>query len=132
LPTILIVEDDPGIAHLMSMLLRLEGYEVQQAKDWDEMLIAVEQIRPDLAIMDVHLRAGEGFDLLRQLRAHPDPYLARTPVLMMSGMDYRFLCKQAGADGFLAKPFDRVMLLEAIRKIQDRKEEEIDRSAAGQ
>jgi CheY-like chemotaxis protein len=72
----------------------------------------------------VHLKTGDGpgqsgrdgFDLLRRIRAHPDAAIARTPVLMMSGMDYRFQCKQAGANGFLLKPFDRMALLEAIRK----------------
>ena len=54
--------------------------------------------------------------LLRQIREHADPDTARTPVLMMSGMDYRYKCKQTGANGFLEKPFDRMALLEAIRR----------------
>jgi DNA-binding response OmpR family regulator len=103
----------------LGALLRFEGYEIEDAKDWDDALFAVEQIRPDLAIVDVHLKAGDGFDLLRQIRAHPDPATARTPVLMMSGMDYRFQCKQAGANYFLEKPFDRMALLEAIRKASE-------------
>jgi len=118
-PRVLIVEDDPGIGRLLGALLHFEGYEIEDAKDWDDMLFAVEQIRPDLAIVDVHLRTGDGFDLLRQIRTHPDPATARTPVLMMSGMDYRFQCKQAGANGFLEKPFDRMALLEAIRKANE-------------
>jgi FixJ family two-component response regulator len=40
-------------------------------------------------------------------------------VLMMSGMDYRFQCKQFGANGFLEKPFDRMALLEAIRRARE-------------
>jgi DNA-binding response OmpR family regulator len=118
-PRVLIVEDDPGIGRLLGALLHFEGYEIEDAKDWDDMLFAVEQLRPDLAIVDVHLRTGDGFDLLRQIRTHPDPATARTPVLMMSGMDYRFQCKQAGANGFLEKPFDRMALLEAIRKANE-------------
>jgi len=121
------VEDDPSIGRLLGALLHYEGYETANAKDWDAALFAVEQTRPDLAIVDVHLRVGEGpgqsdrdgFDLLSQIRAHPDPDTARTPVLMMSGMDYRFRCKQAGANGFLEKPFDRAALLEAIRKASE-------------
>jgi len=113
---VLIVEDDPGISRLLGALLHFEGYEIEDAKDWDDTLFAVEQIRPDLAIVDVHLRTGDGFDLLRQIRAHGDPDTARTPVLMMSGMDYRARCRQCGANGFLEKPFDRMALLEAIRR----------------
>jgi len=115
-PRVLIVEDDPGISRLLGALLHFEGYEIEDAKDWDDLMVATEQIRPDLAIVDVHLRTGDGFDLLRQIRAHADPAIARTPVLMMSGMDYRFQCKQLGANGFLEKPFDRMALLEAIRR----------------
>ena len=113
---VLIVEDDPGISRLLGALLHFEGYEIEDAKDWDDTLFAVEQIRPDLAIVDVHLRTGDGFDLLRQIRAHDDPDTARMPVLMMSGMDYRSRCRQCGANGFLEKPFDRMALLEAIRR----------------
>ena len=119
MPRVLIVEDDPGIGQLLGALLHFEGYEIDNAKDWDDALLAVEQTRPDLAIVDVHLKTGDGFDLLRQIRTHPDPATARTPVLMMSGMDYRFQCKQAGANGFLEKPFDRMALLEAIRKANE-------------
>jgi two-component system, OmpR family, response regulator MprA len=118
-PKVLIVEDDPGVSRLLGALLHFEGYDIEEAKDWNNTLSAVEQIRPDLAIVDVHLRAGDGFDLLSQIRAHPDPDTARTPVLMMSGMDYRHRCKQAGANGFLEKPFDRLALLEAIRKARE-------------
>lgn len=119
MPKVLIVEDDPSIGRLLGALLHFEGYEVEDAKDWDDTLFAVEQIQPDLAIVDVHLRTGDGFDLLRQIRAHADPATARTRVLMMSGMDYRFQCKQAGANGFLEKPFDRIALLEGIRKASE-------------
>ncbi len=58
MPRVLIVEDDPGIGRLLGALLHFEGYEIEDAKDWDDILFAVEQIRPDLAIMDVHLRTG--------------------------------------------------------------------------
>ena len=117
--TILIVEDDPGIAHLLGTLLGFEGYEIQQAQNGKNLIAALEQARPHLVIMDVHLKTGEGLDLLHELRAHPDPDTARTPVLMMSGMDYRFRCRRAGANGFLQKPFDRRALLEAIDKINE-------------
>ncbi len=116
MPRVLIVEDDPSIGRLLGALLHFEGYEIEDAKDWDDAMFAVEQVRPDLAIVDVHLRTGDGFDLLRQIRGHADPDTARTPVLMMSGMDYRYKCKQTGANGFLEKPFDRMALLEAIRR----------------
>jgi CheY-like chemotaxis protein len=118
-PKVLIVEDDAGISRLLGALLHFEGYETEDAKDWDDILHAVEQIRPDLAIVDVHLRTGDGFELLNQIRSHPDPDMAHTAVLMMSGMDYRFKCKQEGANGFLEKPFDRMALLEAIRKAME-------------
>lgn len=120
MPRVLIVEDDSGIAHLLGTLLRFEGYEVQVAKDREEVMSAVETDPPDLAIIDVHLKAGDGFEVLGQIRALPDPRASQTAVLMMSGMDYRYRCKSAGADGFLEKPFDRQRLLEVLDQVQRR------------
>jgi len=118
LPKVLIVEDDPGIAHLLGTLLGFEGYEVRQANDKDGVISALQQDLPDLAIVDVHLKFGDGFDLLGQIRAQPDVAIARTPVLMMSGMDYRYRCKMAGANGFLEKPFDRQRLLQSLEQVR--------------
>ena len=117
MPTILIIDDDPSGTQLLITLLGFEGYEGFKPEDWTNPISDVERERPDLVCMDVRLISRDGVELLRQLRAHPDPAIARTPVLMMSAEDHRERCRLAGANGFLEKPFDRVTLLDEIQKI---------------
>jgi DNA-binding response OmpR family regulator len=72
-----------------------------------------------MVIMDVHLRSRSGLELLRQLRAHSDPELAQTPVLMISADDYHRECRQAGASAFLMKPFGYQDLMDAITGVEE-------------
>ncbi len=115
---ILIIDDDPSGAQLLATLLEMEGYQALKLEWWSDPLGELEQRRPDLVIMDVRLQDKSGFDLLAEIRSHPDPELARTPVLLMSVEDHSTRSQQAGADGFIAKPFDVPTLLDAIREIE--------------
>jgi DNA-binding response OmpR family regulator len=115
--TILIVDDDPWGTQLLITLLGFEGYQGIKPDDWLAPLDTVEQHRPDLVIMDVRLRNRDGVELLKQLRNWPDQELAATPVLMMSAEDHRQRCITAGADDFVEKPFDRIVLLRTIEGI---------------
>jgi DNA-binding response OmpR family regulator len=114
---ILIIDDDPSGTQLLITLLGFEGYEGLKPENWRDLLGDVERLRPDLLLMDVRLRPLDGTQVLRELRAHPDPKVAGIPVVMMSAEDHRKRCLAAGADGFVEKPFDRVQLLEAIENI---------------
>jgi DNA-binding response OmpR family regulator len=114
----MIVDDDPSGTRLLATLLRLEGYEALQLEDWADPEKDIERQRPDLIIMDVRLRSRSGFDLLAAIRSAPDPVLARTPVLMMSVDDHRVQSRRAGANGFVAKPFDLAALARAIREVE--------------
>jgi DNA-binding response OmpR family regulator len=116
---ILIIDDDPSGTLLLATLLGLKGYQPVKLENWKEPIEDLEQHRPDLALMDIYLRTTNGFDLLRRIRAHPDADLARTPVLMMSAEDQCIRCEQEGADGFLEKPFNIRVLVEAIRGIEE-------------
>ena len=115
--TILIIDDDPAGTQLLATLLKMEGYQPHPLKDWEEPLEEVAQLRPDLVIMDVYLRTTTGFALLHKLRSHPDPQIAQTPVLLMSAEDQAAKSAQAGAAGFLEKPFQIQDLLDAIQRI---------------
>ena len=117
--SVLIIDDDPAGTQLLMTLLGFEGYQACRLEDWRDPVSDVEKVRPDLVIMDVYLRTRNGFDLLSQLRAHPDPGVARTPVLMMSAEDYGARCKQAGANAFLAKPFSIRALMATIHEIEE-------------
>jgi two-component system OmpR family response regulator len=116
---ILVIDDDPTGTQLLLTLLGLEGYEGLKLQDWANPVRDVQRQHPDLVVMDVHLSAFDGLDLLRHLRAQADPYLAHLPVLMMSAEDLREQCESAGADGFVEKPFELDAMIEAIQNIME-------------
>ncbi len=116
---ILVIDDDPTATQLLLTLLGLEGYQGSKLRDWADPLGDVAAQLPDLVIMDVHLSAIDGMELLSQLRASPDCGVARIPVLMMSAEDLREQCQSAGADGFIEKPFGLGVLLEAIKNVME-------------
>ncbi|HEM45480.1 MAG TPA: response regulator [Alphaproteobacteria bacterium] len=114
---ILIIDDDPAGTGLLITLLGFEGYQGVAPENWADLVQDIDRERPDLVMMDVRLMSRDGVEVLRRLRAHPDPDLASTPVLMMSAEDQSTRCRDAGANGFIEKPFDRVKLLDTIERI---------------
>ncbi len=114
---ILVIDDDPSGTGLLIALLQLSGYQGYPLEDWQDPIADVAKERPALVIMDVRLGAHDGLDLLRQLRAHPNREVASTPVLMMSAEDLAAQCQEAGASGFVEKPYDTESLVRTIQEI---------------
>jgi serine/threonine-protein kinase PpkA len=113
--SVLVVEDDDALRNNVARLLRAEGYEVHVAADGTQGLARARDLRPDVVVSDVHMPGLDGFALVEALRA--DPALAATVVLMLTALDDRASMRRgmvAGADDYLAKPFGRVELLEAL------------------
>lgn len=90
---------------LLQTLLTMEGFEVVTADvgQMDTLLSSITLEKPEVILMDVHLRQGNGLDLLSAIRANPDFNYIR--VIMSSGMDYKNECLKKGAQGFLMKPY---------------------------
>lgn len=113
--TILVVEDDDAIRNNITRLLKLEGYEVSAAADGVEGLERARALRPDVVISDINMPRMDGFALVEALRS--DAALATTAVMMLTALDDRASMRRgmkAGADDYLAKPFTRIELLEAL------------------
>jgi len=120
--TILIVEDDDPIRNNIIRLLKLEGYDTASAVNGREGLERVREIRPDVVISDISMPEMDGFALLEAIRA--DALLATTSVMMLTALDDRASMRRgmtSGADDYLAKPFTRVELLEALEGLLKRK-----------
>jgi CheY-like chemotaxis protein len=116
MPKVMLIEDDANMFSLLNMLLEFEGYEVVQwegGEKAEDVVNVLQQERPDLVLLDVHLRHLNGFDVLNSIRKEPG--LRDMRVLMASGMDMTYRSRQEGADGFILKPF---MPDELIQKIQ--------------
>ncbi len=106
----LIVEDEPAILRLVTLVLQDLGFEVMVASDAETALEMVSRQRPDILLADVELPGMNGIELARRLKL--DQSLAHMPVLLMSAYgeppDHR-------GDGFLPKPFTPEELTEFLR-----------------
>jgi putative two-component system response regulator len=115
---ILIVDDEPsGRRALESMLLR-QNYDLAFAAGGREALDLARRFDPDLILLDVMMPGMDGRECLSHLRF--DPRLAEIPVILVSALDdrsSRVAGLEAGADGYVAKPFDRAELRAQIRTI---------------
>lgn len=101
---VLIVDDDPAILDAISLILEDEGYDVSTASGGDIVSIA-EREQPDIVLLDIRLSGQDGRDVCRALKTAPTT--ARVPVLMISANQHgAAYAQQAGADDYLAKPFE--------------------------
>ncbi|MFZ5819133.1 MAG: AAA family ATPase [Chloroflexota bacterium] len=103
---ILVVDDNEMNLNLVSVVLTRDGYEVVTALDAAKALQTLESGVPDLAILDVMMPDMDGFELCRILRHRPDT--AAIPIIILtalSELDERLKAFEAGADDFMAKPF---------------------------
>src|SRR5438552_12865636 len=113
--TILIVEDDDAIRNNVLRLLKLEGYEIESAINGRIGLERAKATRPDVIITDVGMPEMDGFELLEAIRTDRD--LGATSVMMLTALDDRASMRRgmtSGADDYLAKPFTRIELLDAL------------------
>jgi putative two-component system response regulator len=105
--TILVVEDDAAIRHVLSELLGRFGYHVLAAESAEKALDFLEVVAPDLILTDVHLGAMSGIELCKRVKA--DPRYEFTPVVVLtavSDLAARVTGLAAGADDFFSKPVD--------------------------
>lgn len=105
MPKVIVLEDNCTLRSLLTTLLEMEGYQVQAFAEiqLDEILPRFKQERPQALLLDVFSNNINGLDVLQTLRKSKE--FKKLPVLMTSGMDVGEKCMQAGATGFLLKPF---------------------------
>ena len=128
LKKIVIAEDDDAIAHMVNMALGDAGFLCLRARDGDEALRLVKAHDPDLLVLDLMMPRIDGLEVARRLKA--DVMWSRTPILMLTalaGVDNEVQGLEAGADAYMAKPFDLrefgarcKALIRAARRERDR------------
>ncbi len=101
---VLLVDDDRTTVKLLQTLLELDGFEISIASRGGDVIAMVEEIQPDIILMDYHLSDMDGVDVLRDLRGM-DAYV-ELPIVMTSGLDVEEEVIEAGANAFLVKPFE--------------------------
>jgi diguanylate cyclase (GGDEF)-like protein len=105
--SILIVDDEPDIAGLVSINLEAEGYDCHVASRGDDALDLALKVRPDLVVLDLMLPGVDGVEVCRQLRK--DPRTATVAIIMLTARSLpadRIAGLEAGADDYVDKPFD--------------------------
>jgi diguanylate cyclase (GGDEF)-like protein len=112
---ILVVEDDPEINSLMALTLRVEDYDVIQARDGEQALRLVQERNPDLILLDVMMPRMSGYDVARTLQ--DKPAFVHIPIIFVtakSEMEDRVLGLEMAVD-YVCKPFAAPELLARVR-----------------
>ncbi|HEX9531440.1 MAG TPA: response regulator transcription factor [bacterium] len=113
--TILVVEDDPKIVHLLRMYLEREGYGVATAADGRDALDASGRVHPSLIILDLMLPHVDGLEVCRRLRASSD-----VPILILTArvdeLD-KLVGLSLGADDYVTKPFSPREVVARVKTI---------------
>jgi two-component system cell cycle response regulator DivK len=104
---VLVVDDHDLNRRMLCMLLEMEGHRVVQAADGAEVRARMEELRPEIVLMDVSLPDADGLDLVRELRADPRYEGVRFYAVTAHVMDEtRRRAEESGCDGFFEKPID--------------------------
>lgn len=115
---VLVVEDNPDVAHVLSLLLRLWGHEAAVLRTGPAALGAIPAYRPDVALVDILVPGLNGYDLARQL--HERGLAGRTVLIAMTGLSeevHRRRSREAGFAEHLVKPVDPVRLRELLERL---------------
>jgi two-component system, OmpR family, response regulator ResD len=119
---VLVVDDEPTIAELVSRCLQRAGYRTLTAADGDEALDAAAAARPDLVVLDVMLPRVDGFEVLRRLRRQ---HGGGPPVILLTARaeeSDKVTGLRLGADDYVVKPFSLAELVARIDAVLRRAE----------
>ncbi|KAF1047900.1 response regulator [Xylophilus sp.] len=112
---VLVVEDEPGIASILTAYLQRDGLRSQQAADGLEALRLFRRLRPHIVLLDIHLPGMDGVDVLREIRND-----GQTPVIMVTALADdvdKLLGLRLGADDYVVKPFSPAEVVARVRAV---------------
>lgn len=116
--TIMVVDDEEAMRHLLRIVLSRAGYTVIEAIDGHDALEKLVLAQPDLMIIDVLMPFLNGFEVVRQIRAHP--HTAQLPVMLLSSRADAAAQREGlfvGAQRYLIKPLALQQLLTCIHEV---------------
>ncbi len=110
---ILVVDDEKPIADILQFNLKKEGFDVHCAYDGNEAIKLVEEIQPDLILLDIMLPQQDGMEVCREVRKKYD-----MPIIMLTAKDSeidKVLGLELGADDYVTKPFSTRELIARVK-----------------
>ncbi|EOX0516983.1 response regulator YycF [Listeria monocytogenes] len=110
---ILVVDDEKPIADIVKFNLNKEGFDVYCAYDGDEALELVEEVQPDLILLDIMLPGRDGIEVCREVRKKYD-----MPIIMVTAKDSeidKVIGLELGADDYVTKPFSNRELIARVK-----------------
>lgn len=119
---VLVVDDDPALAEMLTIVLRGEGFDTAVVGDGTRALPAVRELRPDVVLLDLMLPGMNGIDVCRAIRAE-----SGVPIVMLTAKSDTVdivLGLESGADDYVVKPFKPKELVARIRARVRRTENE--------
>ena len=119
---ILLIEDEKEISGLLNSRLAAQGYEMDTLEDGGLALNRIQEILPDLIILDLWLPHLSGEEICKAVRESMDERIAKIPILILSAKKSeadQIVGRMLGANHYFTKPADANQLLVQIRKILD-------------
>ena len=118
IPTVYFIDDSATMREVIKIAFRRENINVVACHDAATALAEIEVARPDIVITDVIMPDKDGYDVCQHIKSHPD--LAKTPVILMSGVVNRAVAEKAfavKADELLRKPFQPQDLIARVKHL---------------
>ena len=115
-PTVLVVEDEGAQREVLTYNLEAEGFRVASAENGEEALILVDEVSPDIIVLDWMLPSVSGIEVCRRLKARSDT--RHVPIIMLSARSEevdRVRGLETGADDYVIKPYSVVELMARVR-----------------
>jgi two-component system chemotaxis response regulator CheY len=116
--TVLTIDDSRVMRELLLSALQRAGFNVVQAEDGVSGLQALESCRPDVIITDINMPRLDGYSVIDAVRRNPRHRI--TPILVLStehASEKKTRAREAGATGWIVKPFEDEALIAAIQRV---------------
>ena len=122
---ILVVDDDPTMVKLINVNLKLNNYQVLEAASGEQALDVLDKESLDLVVLDIMMPGVDGWEVLKRIRSNTET--EEMPVILVTAktQDSDVIRGwELGADEYVIKPFNPLLLVEVIRMVLDRSYEE--------
>jgi CheY-like chemotaxis protein len=116
---VLVAEDSSVIQNLTKKVLQFQNYEIDSAKNGEEVIKAVHQTNYDIILMDIGMPKIDGMECTKQIRAMDDKEKAGVPIVAITGNAQSYSeeeFKSVGIDEYIPKPIDFDHLVDVVKK----------------